>query len=41
VGVAQQSAGGTTSRKATGRAVTHAVGLVAMSWTAAQIQTST
>src|SRR5664280_248792 len=41
VGVAQQSAGGTASRKATGRAVTHAAGLVAMSWTAAQMQTST
>ena len=41
VGVAQQSAGGTASRKATGRAVTHAAGLVAMSWTAAQMQSST
>jgi hypothetical protein len=41
VGVAEQSAGGTASRKATGRAVTHAAGLVAMSWTAEETQAST
>jgi hypothetical protein len=41
VGVAQQSAGGTASRKATGRAVTHATDVVAMSWTAEETQAST
>jgi hypothetical protein len=41
VGVAQQSAGRTASRKATGRAVTHAADVVAMSWTAEEMQAST
>ena len=34
MGMAQQSDGGTARRKATGRAVTHAADVVAMSWTA-------
>jgi hypothetical protein len=41
VGVAEQPAGGTASRKATGRAVTHAADLVARSWTAEQMKEST
>jgi len=41
VGVAQPSAGRASRRKATGRAVTHAAGLVAMSWTAEQMQATT
>jgi hypothetical protein len=38
VGVGEQSAGGAASRKTTGRAVTHAAGLVALSWTAEEMQ---
>jgi hypothetical protein len=38
VGVAEQSAGGAASRKTTGRAVTYAAGLVAVSWTAEEMQ---
>jgi hypothetical protein len=41
VGMAQQSAGGTARRKATDRAVTHAAAVVAMSWTAEEMQVST
>ena len=41
VDVAQQSDGGTSRRKATGRAVTHAAHVVAMSWTAEEMQAST
>jgi hypothetical protein len=41
VGVAQQSAGGTAGGAATGRAVSHAADVVAMSWTAEEMLTST
>ena len=41
VGMAQQSAGRTASRKTTRRTVTHAADLVAMSWTAEEMQTPT
>jgi hypothetical protein len=41
MGVAQQSAGGAASRKATGRTVAHAPDLVDTSWTAEEMQTPT
>jgi hypothetical protein len=41
MGVAQQSDGGAASRKATGRTVAHALDLVALCWTAEEIQTPT
>ena len=41
VDVAQQSDGRTASGAATGRAVTHAADVVAMSWTAEEMQAST
>ena len=41
VGMAQRSAGGAASRKATGRTVTHAAHLVALCWTAEEMQTPT
>ena len=41
MGVAQQSDGGAASRKATGRTVAHALDLVALCWTAEEMQTPT
>jgi hypothetical protein len=41
MGVAQQSDGAAASRKATGRTVAHALDLVALCWTAEEMQTPT